>query len=582
MVQARYSTPEEVTIKTNFIPARNWLAHYSRAWLTNDMIAGLTAATVILPQAMAYASLAGLPVEHGLYTALLTLPIYALLGASRLMSVTVTSPIALLTATAIAPLVSSGDPTAYARAAATLAVLVGIGLALAGLLRMGFLANFISLPVLTGFKFGMGLLIASSQLGKMLGIPFQSSGFLENIYSAVAQWQAINIPTLMLTIITVAMMLALSRWLPRLPTALIAVVLGIGVIALTDIEMRGVSLITPIPPGLPSFVTPDMTLARELWIPALGIILMSAVESISVARSFKLDQESRLNTNHELVALGLANMGAGLFQGFPGGGGTSQTAVNAKAGAKTQLSGLVTAGVVILGLTLLAPIFNLLPQATLGATIFVSALGLLRINTFRSIAAVRKRDAILAVTAAVSVVFLGALQGILVAVALSLLTLLYELNHPHIYVMGRKHGDVSAHGGDYRDLAHHPDDETFPGLLIVHPVGRIYFANVERVHNRIHELIEAAPAPVRILLLDASSISDLEFSVLNFLADANREFARQGITMWVAGFNPTPLEMIQRYIASENRTAENLFSNVDEAVKAYQALIASKCDEKKL
>lgn len=552
------------------------------------MVAGLTAATVVLPQAMAYASLAGLPVEQGLYTALLTLPVYALLGSSRLMSVTVTSPIALLTATAVAPLVSSGDTAAYARAAATLAVMVGIGLALAGLLRMGFLANFISLPVLTGFKFGMGLLIASSQLGKMLGIPFQSGGFLENIYAAISQWKEINIPTLTLTLLTVGAMLKLARWLPRLPTALIAVVLGIGVIALTDLESRGIALISPIPAGLPSFAIPDTVYIRGLWLPALGIMLMSAVESISVARSFKLDQESRLNTNHELVALGVANVGAGLFQGFPGGGGTSQTAVNAKAGAKTQLSGLVTAVVVILGLTLLAPIFNLLPQATLGATIFVSALGLLHINTFRRIAAVRRRDAALAAIAAVSVVFLGALQGILVAVALSLLTLLYELNHPHIYVMGRKHGSDTAHGGvtdrggDYRDLAHHPGDETFPGLLIVHPVGRIYFANVERVHNRIQELVEASPTPVRILLLDASSISDLEFSVLNFLADANREFDRRGITMWVAGFNPTPLEMVQRFIASEHRTSENLFSNVDEAVKAYQTLIAIKCEEKKL
>jgi MFS superfamily sulfate permease-like transporter len=368
----------------------------------------------------------------------------------------------------------------------------------------------------------------------------------------------------MLTIITVATMLAMARWLPRLPTALIAVVLGIGVIALTDLETRGVALITPIPPGLPAFALPDPAYVTGLWMPALGIMLMSAVESISVARSFKLDQESRLNTNHELVALGFANVGAGLFKGFPGGGGTSQTAVNANAGAKTQFSGLVAAGVVILGLTLLTPIFDLLPQATLGATIFVSALGLLHVNTFRRISGVRRRDAVLAVIAAISVVFLGALQGILVAVALSMLTLLYELNHPQVYLLGRKPGTV-----DYRDLAHHPDDETFPGLLIVHPVGRIYFANVERVHNRIQELINAAPSPVQILLLDASSISDLEFTVLENLSNFTQEMKSQEIKMWIAGFNPTPLEMVQRFTSMEHKRSIDLYTNVDEAVKTY-------------
>jgi high affinity sulfate transporter 1 len=555
---------------TSLIPARDWLAHYSRSWLSADLIAGVTASAVILPQAMAYASLAGLPVEQGLYTALLMLPIYALLGASRVLSVTVTSPIALLTATAVAPLVAPGDASTYVRAAATLAVMVGILLALAGLLRLGFLANFISLPTLTGFKFGMGLLIASSQLGKLLGIPFQSSGFLRNIYSALEQWQYISVPTLVVSLVTVAMMLVLARWVPRLPAALVAVVFGIGVIALTDFEARGVALVSPIPPGLPSLALPDLSYMRGLLAPALGIVLMSAVESVSVGRTFARAQDPRLNTNHELFAIGVANVGAGLFQGFPGGGGTSQTAVNAQAGAKTQLSSLATMGVVILALTLFAPLFSLLPQATLGATVLVAALGLVKLNNFRRIAAVRRRDVMLAIFAALAVVLLGPLQGIMVAVMLSMLTLLYELNHPQMYVLGRKHGSTI-----FRDLAHHPEDETFPGLLIVHPVGRIYFANVERVNNHIFELIQSAQSPVKILLLDASSISDLEFTVLDALVRNSREMEGLGVTMWTAALNPKPLEMVQRFFLDQATQSDRIYLSVEDALDAYLRRYAS-------
>lgn len=554
---------------TPLIPARDWLAHYSRAWLSADVIAGLTTAAVILPEGMAYASLAGLPVEQGLYTALVTLPIYALLGASRVMSVSVTSSIALLTATAVAPLVVSGDINAYVRAAATLAVMVGILLALAGLLRLGFLANFISLPTLTGFRFGIGLLIASSQLGKLLGIPFHSSGFLRNIYAALEQWDAINIPTLALSLLTVATILGLRRWARRVPGELVAVILGIGAMLLTDLEARGVALISPIPPGLPSLALPDLSYMRGLWASALGIVLMSAVESVSVARTFARPQDPPINTNRELITIGLGNFGAGLIQGFPGGGGTSQTTMNTHAGAKTQLSSLVTACVVVLALTLLAPVFSLLPQATLGAMVLVVALGLVRLGTFRRIATVRRRDAGLAIVAAVAVLFLGALEGILVAVALSILTLFYELNHPQVYVMGRKHGSA-----DFRDLEHHPQDETYPGLLIVHPVGRIYFANVERVNNRIQELIQAAQTPVKILLLDASSISDLEFTVLDTLGRTNRELERYGITMWTAALNPQPLEMVQRFMLDPQTQSERMYSSVEDAVEAYLARFA--------
>lgn len=549
---------------SSLVPASSWIPHYSRAWLSADAVAGVTTAAVVLPQAMAYASLAGLPVEQGLYTALLTLPLYALFGTSRILSVSVTSTIALLTANAVAPLVAPGDAAAYASAVAALAVLVGIVLIAAGLLRLGFLANFISLPTLTGFKVGMGLLIASSQLGKLLGIPFTSGGFLENIFSALSQLNVVNAATLAVTLVTIAVMLALMRWAPRVPAALIAVALGIAVMAFANLEARGVALIAPIPPGLPAFTLPDFSYADQLWAAALGIVLMSAVESVSAARSFARGTDPRIDTSRELIALGAANLGAGFFRGMPGGGGTSQTAVNAGAEAKTQLSSVVTALVVALGLTLLAPLFSLLPQATLGAVVFVAALGLVQLTSFRRIAVVRRRDALLAVAAGLAVLFLGPLEGILVAVILSLLTLLFELNHPQVYVMGRKQGT-----DDFRDLRHHPHDETFAGLLIVHPVGRLYFANAARVHERVMELVQAAETPVRVLMLDASSISDLEYTVIAGLETFQRELNERGIQLWVAALNPKPLEMLERHAQASHQSAGQMFISVADAVDAY-------------
>jgi MFS superfamily sulfate permease-like transporter len=249
--------------------------------------------------------------------------------------------------------------------------------------------------------------------------------------------------------------------------------------------------------------------------------------------------------------------------------------VNAQAGAKTQLSSLVTCVIVILALTLLAPLLSLMPQAVLGATVFVAALSLLKVNAFRRIASVRQRDAILAILAALSVLLLGPLDGILVAVALSILTLFFEINHPQIYVLGRKPGSA-----DFRDLQHHPQDETFPGLLIVHPVGRIYFANVERVNNRILELTQAAQAPVKIMLLDASSVSDLEFTVLDTLIRFSQEMEGYGVTMWVAGLNPKPLEMMQKFILNPLLRSERLFPTVGEAVNAYLARFTSEKDSR--
>ena len=371
-----------------FLPIATWLPRYARQWWQVDGVAGLTAAAVVIPQAMAYGAIAGLPVQVGFYTALVPMLVYALFGTSRPLSVSTTSTIAILTASALEPLAKT-QPDALMGLASTLALMVGALLLLGGLFRLGFLANFISLPVLTGFKAGIGVVILASQVPKILGIA-RGSGFFGNL-TAVATGLGHTHPlTLAVGLGTIALLLGLPRVLPQVPAPVIAVVLTIGLSALFHLQTHGVALVGSIPPGFPAFALPHLSQGLSLWPHALGIALMAVTESISAGRAFTQRGEQPPDANQELRALGMANLVGSLFQTMPAGGGTSQTAVNDQAGAKTQMAALVTVVVVALTLLLLAPWLSLMPQATLGALVLVAAAGLIKIQSFRAIAQIHR------------------------------------------------------------------------------------------------------------------------------------------------------------------------------------------------
>jgi sulfate permease, SulP family len=362
------------------------------AWLRGDLLAGLTTAAVVVPQAVAYASLAGLPVETGLYVATVPMLAYALLGTSRPLSVSSTSTISILTAGALADSGAAGDPGRAAATAALLALLVGGMLVAGGLLRVGFLADFISSPVLAGFKAGMGLVIAASQLGKVLGVPVESGGFFAQVWSALGQLGDANPATVALALGGLAVLLGLRRWAPGVPGPLIVVVLGVALVALTNLEGRGVALVGPVSGGLPRPELPSLSGAAALLPAAAGIALMSFIESISAARAFAARTDPPVDADRELLALGAANLAGGLFQAYPAGGGTSQTAVNDGAGARTQVAELVTAAMAVLTLTLLASLLADLALPILGAIVLVAAIGLVNLAPLRRIRSVRQRD----------------------------------------------------------------------------------------------------------------------------------------------------------------------------------------------
>src|SRR5688572_2369886 len=326
----------------------DWFVGYRKEWLRPDIIAGLITAAVVIPKAMAYATVAGLPVQAGLYTALVPAVVYAALGSSRVLSVSTTTTIAILTGADLALVVPDGDPAMLLRASATLAVMVGALLGLASVLRLGFLASFISEPVLSGFKAGIGVVIVLDQVPKLLGVHFPKGTFLQNLLALARSLPETSAATIAVGLVMIALLLGIKRFVPRLPAPLVTVAAGIAAMALLGLQAYGVETVGTIPRGLPAVTLPDFAFAAQMWPGALGIALMSFTETAAVARAFARSGEPALRPNQELMATGVATVAAALLGGMSAGGGASQTAVNRLAGARSHLAGLTTGGVTLL------------------------------------------------------------------------------------------------------------------------------------------------------------------------------------------------------------------------------------------
>jgi len=546
-----------------FIPLLKWVPSYPREWLRADVFAGLTAAAVVIPKAMAYATIAGLPVEVGLYTAFVPLVIYAVLGTSRPLSTSTTTTIAILVSAQLALVAPSGDPAALLTASTSLTILVGIFLVLASLFRIGFVANYISEPVLVGFKAGIGLVIVVDQLPKLIGIHFDKGTFLENLLAIINQLPQASVPTLVLGLAMLALLLGLERFVPRAPAPLAAVALGIAGMALIGLEQYGVAAVGRIPEGIPSMTFPELTLFTQLWPGALGIALMSFTESTAAARAFAARGEPRPDANQELLATGLSNMGGGLFGAMAAGGGTTQTAVNRHAGARTQVAQLVTAGGALLTMLFLAPLISLMPQATLAAVVIVYSFGLIKPKEFTDILNIRRMEFVWALAAFAGVVLVGTLQGIGIAIGISLMGLLHQIQRPPVHVLGRKPG---THIFRPR-LKEHLKDETFPGLLLLQPEGRIFFANAQNISEQILLLVEKFQPQV--LVLDFSRVFDLEYSALKMLIEAEERHHGNAVLLCLAGLNPRTMDIIRKSALGATLGDKRIFHNAEEAVRHY-------------
>jgi high affinity sulfate transporter 1 len=566
---SRADKPNTTSGLKSALPIFDWLHGYQMGWLRPDIIAGLTAAAVVIPKAMAYATIAGLPVQVGLYTVFLPMVIYALLGTSRALSVSTTTTLAILVAAQLGAVVPNGDAATLVSASTVLTMLVGIILILASLLRLGFVANFISEPVLIGFKAGIGLVIVADQIPKLLGIHFAKASFLRDLISIFKGLSHTSVTTLAVGLVMIALLVSIERFFPQIPAPLVAVAVGIAGAAFFKLQAHGVKLVGHIPQGLPSFTLPNLSLAGQLWPGALGIALMSFTETIAAGRAFARTDEPPPRANRELLATGVANVGGAMFGALAVGGGTTQTAVNRLSGARTQFSELITAGAALVTMLFLSPFIALMPEATLAAVVIVYSIGLIKPREFRAILNVRRTEFIWAISALAGVVLLGTLKGIMVAIVVSLLALLHQMANPPVYVLGRKPGTDA-----FRPRSNeHPNDETFPGLLLLRLEGRVFFFNAEHISQKLKMLVgEADP---KIVAIDLSGVSDLEYTALKMLIEGEKVLRETGVWLWVVGLNPEVLAVVRRSSLGETLGRERMHFTLEGAIDKYLAMTSA-------
>jgi sulfate permease, SulP family len=497
--------------------------------MARDVTAGVTVAALLIPQGMAYAELAGLPAVNGLYASFIPLLAYALLGSSRQLALGPTATVAVLTATVIEPL--SGGSAAQALAlAATLALRVGGVCVLGGLLRGGFVVNFLSQPVLSGYVTGAALVIAASQLGKLLGYSVSGDTFFQLIAHAIADIGNIQGLTVLVAALSLGSIVLLRRFAPRWPASLIVVTLAIVAASLLDLSAHGVAVTGTVPSGLPSLRVPKVGIhdLGSLAFSSLGVALVCYVESIAVAKAMADQRGYAVDANRELVALGVANLGAGLFQAFPVDGSFSRTASASDAGAQTQLSGVVAAVLVGLTLLFLTPLFKNLPAATLGAVVIVAVSGLFDLAGLCRAWHIRKEDFVMGVIALLGVLALGVLEGLLIAVGVSLVALVYHATLPHRAVLGYVPDDRS-----FRDIERFATVTT-PGVIVYRFDAPLFFANCRRLRDDVSELVRAAPDPVETVVLDAGAITFLDTTGSSVLLQLLTRLAQLNVRLVVA------------------------------------------------
>jgi MFS superfamily sulfate permease-like transporter len=421
--------------------------------------------------------------------------------------------------------------------------------------------------VLVGFKAGIGLVIVLDQVPKLLGIHFDKGSFFHNVAGIAQGLPEASLATVAVTVATVAVLVAFERFLPKAPAPLVAVGGAIAAVSLLGLQGHGVAIVGQVPTGLPSLVLPDWSLIAVLWPPALGIALMSFAETIAAGRAFAERGEPVPQANRELLATGLGNVGGAFLGTMPSGGGTSQTAVNRRAGARRQVAGLVAAAAALLTMLLLAPYIGLMPQATLAAVVIVYSVGLISPIEFREILQVRRTEFAWALVALAGVVLLGTLQGILVAIVVSLIALAYQVADPPVHVLGRKPGtNVFRPRSD-----EHPEDESFPGLLLLRPEGRIFFLNAERVGQKIRALIDAEKP--KVVALDLSGVFDIEYSALKMLAEGEKRYREeQGVLLWLVGLTPGVFAMVQRSPLGPTLGRERMVLNREQAVSRFLSM----------
>lgn len=512
---------------------------YERSNLTRDLVGGSTVWAVLVPEALAYATIAGVSPVIGLYAAPPALILYAAFGSSRHLVVGPMAATAALSAAIVADIATDGS---FAAMTAALAIVTGLIALAAGLLRLGFLANFISEPVLKGFIVGLALTIIVGQIPKLLGIDKTEGDFFQQLWGVVRGIGQTHLLTLVVGSASLGIVLACRRFAPRVPGSLVAVVLGIAAVATFDLDARGVEIVGSIRAGLPSFGLPDVELSDvlALVVSAVGVMLIGFAEGLGAAKTYAARDHYEIDTDRELLGLGAANLGAGLASGMVVNGSLSKTAVNASAGSRTQVSGLAAAGLTVLTLLFLTPLFEDLPEATLAAVVIAALIELVDVPALRELyrtystrllplyGAAARADYLAALAAMFGVLVFDTLPGLVIGIAVSILLLLYRASRPRIAELGH----VEGTDGLYADVERHPEHRRIDGIVILRVEGGLFFADAGFVRDAI--LRRASDDGIRAVILDAETVPAIDITAVRVLARVSEELHGRGLRFMLA------------------------------------------------
>jgi high affinity sulfate transporter 1 len=553
----------------SYLPILAWLPNYNREWLRPDIIAALTLWALLVPEAMAYAGIAGMPPETGLYAAPLAMIAYAIFGSSRHLNVGPSSAVAALSLSVVAALGVAIGSDEFILLSIALALMVGVFLIIGGFLRLGVLADFLSRPVLDGFVVGVAISIAVGQLDKVLGFEPDGYDFIPDLILFVTNLDMIHWPTMIVGAVTLALLFILHKFTPKLPAALIVLFLAIAASTLFDFESLDIHIVGDIPAGLPEFGIPEGLGIEELLAVAtgaIGVAMVAFAESVAIARSFGTKFGYEVDANQELIAVGASNLGSGFSGAFVVDGSMSRTSAAVGAGAKSQMVSLIAAGAILITAAALTPLFHNLPEATLGAIVIHAVwhnITLRKINRYRSIT---RLDYATALVAMVGVLALGLLQGLVLAALVGLVVLLFGTKQRNTSELARV-----PHTAVYRSLAHFPDGQTYPGLLIIRFDGSLFFANAHDFVTAIRQAIASAKPTPQVVLLDGESVNYIDATAIVTLNEFQDQLRQEGIEIRLARIKSEVMEVMVRGGVEESIPADHFYATVQAAVDAFLA-----------
>ena len=544
------------------LPIMGWLPRYQKSWLRPDAIAGATVWGLLIPEMIAYAGLAGLPPQAGLYTLIASLALYAIFGTSRHLVVAGTSASAVLvfsTVTALDP----ADTTTYLALAAAMILLTGLLFILAGVLRLGFITAFLSKPVMEGFVFGLAIFVTISQLPKLFGLEKGDGNSVAQLGHVISHLGDTSVVTLVVGGVAVVALFLLERFLPRLPGGLILLVLAIATSAALDLASHGVATVGKIPTGLPSASIPDVRLS-DLWVllpSAAGMLLVVFSESLGAGQAFADKHNYRLDPSQEMIALGVANIGSGLLGGLACGGSLSQSAVNDGAGARSEMSILIAAALAIVTVIALTPLFTDLPEAVLAALIIHAVSHLMKVAEMRRFRRLSPREFWFGMLTLVAVITFDVLPALILGVVCSIVLLVFRASRPHLSVLGQP----PSAPGVFVDIGRNPGANVTPGVLVVRPDAMLFYANAQTVQDEITASVDVAEPPVRVVVIDLDGNDELDITSIEALAKLTENLRRRKVTLALAHLHRPATAIAERSGLLAAIGPEHVFANLQQA-----------------